>query len=135
MGWLRAIPIALMAADVVGQLTPLFGMFIAFFWLYNIIDAARRAAHFNEALAGNPAFDLPEDFKMPKTGGSIFGGACLIAFGLILLLHTRFDMSLDWMEEWWPMVVIIAGGYLLVRAIQDRQSKRPAAESDPQQSE
>ena len=133
-GFIHAIVVAglitLLAGRMVGQLIPLFALFMAFFWLYNIIDAARRATHYNEALAGNPAFDMPEDLKMPKTGGSIFGGACLIGIGFILLLHTRFDMSLDWMEEWWPVAPMIFGGYLLVRAIQDRQEKQSAGESE-----
>ena len=113
----------------------MFAIFMAFFWLYNIIDAARRASLYNQVLAGNPAIDLPEDFKMPKTGGTIFGGACLVGIGFILLLHTRFDMSLDWMEEWWPVAPIIFGAFLLVRAIQDRQAKQSAGESGQKLSE
>ena len=34
------------------ELEPLFAMFLAFFWLYNIIDAGRRAAMYNHVLAG-----------------------------------------------------------------------------------
>jgi len=31
---------------------PLLGFFLAFFWLFNIVDAARRATFYNEALVG-----------------------------------------------------------------------------------
>ncbi|MBI1951174.1 MAG: hypothetical protein HYS34_07415 [Acidobacteria bacterium] len=52
------------------------------------------------------------------------GGATLIAVGFILLLHTRFGVSLDWVDEWWPAAPMIFGAYLLVRAIQERRSSR-----------
>jgi len=133
-GFLNAVVVAgiitLLAGEMVGPLNPLFALFMTFFWLYNIIDAARRASLYNQVLAGTPGIEMPEDFKMPATGGSIFGGACLIAFGFVLLLHTRFGMSLDWTAEWWPVAVMIFGGYLLVKAIQDRKSKRPDAAAD-----
>ncbi len=101
---------------------PLFPLFMAFFWLYNIIDAARRASLYNEALAGRSSIDLPEDFKMPGLQGSIAGGAVLMLVGFILLLNTRFGVSLDWVEEWWPAAPILFGAFLLYRAIQDRRA-------------
>ena len=129
-GFIHAVVVAgimtLLAGEMLDKLTPMFALFMSFFWLYNIIDAARRAALYNQYLAGNPAIDLPEDFKMPKSGGSIFGGACLIATGFILLLHTRFGMSLDWTEEWWPVAPMILGFYLLAQAIRERRSTPPA---------
>jgi len=137
-GFIHAVVVAgiitLLASGTVPTLAPLFGLFLAFFWLYNIIDAARRASLYNQMLAGNPAIEMPEDFKMPSTGGSIFGGACLIAFGFVLLLHTRFDMSLEWMHDWWPAALMIFGGYLLVKAIQERQVKEPAGQPDRSES-
>lgn len=129
-GFIHAVVVAsiitLLAGDMVGKLTPLFAVFMSFFWLYNIIDAARRASLYNQYLAGNPAVDLPADFKMPRSGGSIFGGACLIAIGFILLLHTRFGMSLDWVEYWWPVAPMIFGFYLLAQAIRERRPAQPA---------
>lgn len=114
--------ITLLAGDVLGKLEPMFALFLVFFWLYNVIDAGRRAALYNQYLAGNPAVGLPEDFRMPSAGGSIFGGACLIAIGFILLLHTRFGMPLDWTEQWWPVAPMIFGVYLLAQAIRERRS-------------
>ena len=109
--------------DVPYPLTP---MFMAFFWLYNIIDAARRATLYNEALAGRSSIDLPQDFKMPGLQGTFAGGFVLIVVGFILLLNTRFGVSLDWLEEWWPAAPILFGAYLLYRAIQDRRASESA---------
>jgi cell wall-active antibiotic response 4TMS protein YvqF len=112
--------IAVMNTGTVEPLMPLFGLFLAFFWMYNMIDAARRASLYNDALAGNPSIELPEDFKSPGLRGSLFGGATLVLAGFILLLHTRFGVSLDWVNEWWPVAPMIFGAYLLVRAVQQR---------------
>ena len=114
--------ITIISSGAVEKLVPLLALFMAFFWLYNIIDAARRASLYNDALAGNPSIELPEDFKSPGIRGSIFGGATLVLVGFIMLLHTRFGISLDWVEDWWPVVPMILGGYLLARAIMERQN-------------
>lgn len=114
--------VTILSSGTVEGLHPLFGLFMAFFWLYNVIDAARRASLYNDALAGNPSIELPHDFKTPGIRGSIVGGSIFIAGGFVLLLHTRFGMSLDWMEQWWPVAPILFGVYLVARAIQERQA-------------
>ena len=117
--------VTILSSSQLDDLKPLFGLFMAFFWLYNIVDAARRASLYNDALAGNTAIELPQDFKSPGIRGSIFGGSSLIVIGLVLLLHTRFEMSLDWVDEWWPVAPMILGVYLVARAVTDRGSQKP----------
>ncbi len=112
--------IALLVSDSLGPLLPLAAVFLAFFWLYNMIDAARRASLYNQALSGEQDIELPSDFKAPSFKGSIAGGSTVAAIGLILLLNTRFDVSLDWIEEWWPAALILFGAYLVFKAVQDR---------------
>jgi hypothetical protein len=114
--------IALLASGQLSALIPLLGLFLAFFWLYNMIDAARHAALYNETLAGRAAVEPPQDFRMPGLQGSLLGGAILIAIGFILLLNTRFGVSLAWVEDWWPVAPMLVGAYLLVRAIQERRA-------------
>ena len=78
--------IALLSTEFGGDaLPPLLGPFLAFFWLYNIIDAGRRASLLNFALVGVEPIDLPSDFRAPGFGGSIAGGIALIAFGAWLV--------------------------------------------------
>ena len=101
-------------------LMPLIGLFLAFFWLYNVVDASRRASLYNQALAGGGKIELPEDFEAPSLGGSLAGGSALILVGLILLSHTLFGVSLDWIEDWWPVAVIGVGGWLVFKAMQER---------------
>jgi len=117
-----AIMITALSTGDLDGLTPLVAISLAFFMLYNIIDAGRRAALYNQALAGEESIELPEDFKLPSFGGSIFGGAVLIGVGVILLMNTRFDISMAWIEEWWPMAPILLGVYLVVKAMQERSA-------------
>jgi hypothetical protein len=119
--------VAILASSTVSALEPLLGLFLAFFWLYNIVDAVRRAALYNLALRGTSPGVLPEDFEMPGLRGSLLGGAVLIVFGSVLLLHTRFGMSLDWAADWWPVAPILFGAYLVYKAIRGRSQLTSAA--------
>jgi hypothetical protein len=105
-------------------LVPLAALFMAFFWLYNIIDAGRRALLYNEALAGRSGIELPEESKTPGLRGSIFGGLAVAFVGGVLLSNTLFGMSLEWVASWWPAALIVFGVYLAGRAVMDRM--RPA---------
>jgi hypothetical protein len=125
--------ITLLASGRVIPLIPLLGMFLAFFWLYNVIDAGRRASLYNEALAGRTDIELPQDLKTPGLGGSLIGGIAVAVFGFVLLLHTRFDMSLDWVDEWWPVALIGFGAYLVYKARQEKNA--PVGPSHPEDGE
>jgi TM2 domain-containing membrane protein YozV len=115
--------ITLLAEDI-GPLTPLAAVFLAFFWLYNIVDAGRRALLYNEALAGRSGIELPEDFKTPALGGSIPGGLAIMAVGGVLLSNTLFGVPLDWVGDWWPAALILFGVYLVARSTMSRSSPK-----------
>lgn len=119
-GFVHAVVVGAMLALLgteIGPLTPLAALFLAFFWLYNIVDAGRRALLYNEALAGRAGIDLPEDFKAPALGGSIPGGLAVIAVGGVLLSNTLFGVPLDWIRDWWPAALIAFGVYLVGRSV------------------
>jgi len=116
--------IILMAAMTREPVAPIFGMAAFFVWMFNIIDAGRMAALYNHAMTGRGAVELPEDFKLPKMGGSIVGGAILLLFGAIAMSNTVFGISLDWIETWWPVFPIALGAYLLFRGVQDYQKQQ-----------
>jgi hypothetical protein len=102
-------------------LKPLLGLFLAFFWLYNIVDAGRRASFYNQALAGMAPAEIPQDFTMEKGVRSLAGGVALIVIGLLFFAHTQYGMPLEWIENWWPLGLVLMGGYLLFQAWQDKQ--------------
>lgn len=104
-------------------LTPLLVFFMVFYWLYNIVDAARRASFFNQALSGIPASNLPPEFRMPETRGSLGAGILMIAAGLIIASRTVFGYSLEWVRHYWPLAPILFGVYLVVQSLRERRSK------------
>lgn len=122
-GFTNAITVALLISFLtleIRPLMPLAAIFLGFFWLYNIVDAGRRASLYNQALAGGGDIDLPENFEAPSLGGSMAGGAALILIGLILLSNTALGASLEWLENWWPVALVGFGGYLVYKAMQDK---------------
>jgi hypothetical protein len=127
-GFVHAITVAslitILNLDGMDETQPLFAIFLAFFWLFNIIDAGRRASLYNYALSGLAQIDLPEDLRAGGLRGSILGGVVLVAIGGIVLSHTIFGASLAWVADWWPVAPILLGFYLIARAIADRRERR-----------
>ena len=92
--------------------------------------AGRRANLYNLALDGMEGIELPGmNMALPGLGGSIGGGVALTAVGVILLVNTRFGITLDWIEEWWPVAPILVGAYRLTKALQER--KAAASHDEP----
>ena len=107
-------------SSIHGGPTPMFGVGLGFFYLYNIIDAVRRASLYNQAMAGLQPVALPEDFKLPEGRSSLFVGALITVIGLMLLFHTRFDFNFDWLEDWWPAFIVLIGANIVYRAIRKK---------------
>jgi len=106
--------IALLNTNAVnGGAEPFFGLLLAFYWLYNMVDAWRRAIFYNNALAGIAPGTLPSDFPAATGRGSLAGGVALVVLGVVLLSNTLFGMSLAWMEQWWPVAFIAVGAWLI----------------------
>jgi hypothetical protein len=116
--------IVFLASQSRDPIAPIFGMAAFFVWLFNIIDAGRMAALYNHAMSGRDVMELPEDFKFPKMGGSMVGGALLLLVGVVAISNTMFGISLDWIETWWPVLPIALGAYLFYRGIQDYQKQQ-----------
>ena len=107
-----------MLADGVGRLEPLMGIFLAFYWLYNMVDAGRRASFYNMALTQDKEA-LMEHIPLPDDRASLLAGVALVFFGGLFLLHNVAGFSLDWMENWWPIALIVVGGYLIYKSVKD----------------
>jgi hypothetical protein len=125
LGFIHAAVVVLLlsflAWAIPGPLITLAATFMAFFWMYGIVDAARRAMLVNQALLGRLELDLPAIGGEPGFRGSLIGGAAITLVGVLLLSHTLFDVSLRWVEDWWPVALIGVGVYLVYRGVQDRQ--------------
>jgi hypothetical protein len=120
--------VAVVAAGSREPVGPMLAITAVFLWIFNLIDAGRMAALYNHAAAGADVVELPDDFKVPRMGGSIIGGGFLLLFGGIALSNTLFGLSLDWLEAWWPVFPFAMGAYLFIRGVMDYTSDHPRAE-------
>lgn len=97
---------------------PVFGLGIAFFYVYQIIDAVRSA---HAIRLGQPA---PDPFGLGAAFGSgqrvnvarvPVGAIILIALGVIFLLNTMGWLHFFWVGRLWPLILIAIGVWLLIK--------------------
>jgi len=104
-------------SDVPWYMHTLLGLGIGFFWIYQIMDAARSAKAIQ---MGQPA---PDPFGLAQTFGAgerldgtkvPAGAVILIGLGVLFLLHTAgfFEFGLD---RFWPLILIAFGVWLFAR--------------------
>jgi hypothetical protein len=74
-----------------------------------MIDANRRAHHLNRVAAGLSPEQFPDEFPLPKPRSSMFGGVIMIGIGMLIILDLNFDVPLDWIEDWWPLALVLLG--------------------------
>ncbi len=49
-------------------------------------------------------------------------GVVLVVIGVLVTLDLNFNVSLDWLEDWWPLGLVLAGGWVIYRSRQDKNS-------------
>ena len=100
--------------------TPFLAIFMVFFWLYNIVDASRRATFYNQALDGLAPSELLPEISLPDSSGSLIWGIALMVVGALALSHTLFGISLAWLDRWWPIALVLVGVYLVFKSFSPR---------------
>jgi hypothetical protein len=92
------------------------GFGIAFFIVYQIIDAVRTARAIQAGLPAPDPYGLAATFgagTKVETNKIPIGAVVLILLGVIFLLHTMgLELGLD---RFWPLILIGIGGWLFVR--------------------
>jgi hypothetical protein len=105
------------AAGHAGSWDALFYIGIAFFYVYQIIDAVRTARALQEGQPAPDPFGLAQSFSLGERGESKNIPAVaviLIGLGVLFLLHTMniWDFGLD---RFWPLILIFLGGWMFAR--------------------
>lgn len=100
--------ISLLSSNNVRGAEPFLGLFLSFFWVFNIIDAVRKAKLYNLFAVGEAESPVPTD-------SPLLGGVALVVIGLLLTLTVTFDVDLVWLEDVWPLFLLALGLYLLWR--------------------
>ncbi len=113
--------IATLASSLFRGAVPLIAISLAFFWLYQMIDANRRAHHYNRVMAGLGGEEVPDGFGMPTAKGSMLGGAVLVIVGILFFMDLNFGISLEWIEKAWPLIIVLVGVYLIYKARKDAE--------------
>ncbi|HEX3822397.1 MAG TPA: DUF5668 domain-containing protein [Candidatus Sulfotelmatobacter sp.] len=111
------------SADLPWQGYAALGIFLGFFWVYQILDSIRTAKAIQ---SGEPA---PDPLGLVQMfGGSTPGekpaatetstnipaaAAVLIGLGVLFLINTVFDFSL---HRYWPLILIVLGVWLFAKS-------------------
>jgi hypothetical protein len=123
--YLRGLTFFVIIVSLIGITTggrghELFGMAVAFFWLFNVIDAYRQATLINYGYAQDLGLlDLP---RVPRAGqGGLVAGTLLTLVGIGAVLDRYTILSYDWLFELWPFALMAIGVWLVVASFRDRQ--------------
>ena len=95
------------------EFQPLLGVFLPFFWIYNMIDAARCAHAVNRGAEAGVQPELPDLPAAVGGGGSVFAGVVLVVLGMLFLGRSVLGISLEWFAEWWPLLLILFGARMI----------------------
>jgi hypothetical protein len=106
-----------MGASQRSPLDTICGIGLAFFVVYQIIDAVRTAKALQVGQPAPDPFGLGQTFNVSDkfdAGKVPTGAVVLIGLGLLFLLHTLGIMEYGF-ERYWPLIIILLGGWMFVR--------------------
>jgi hypothetical protein len=122
--YMRGLTFFLVVVSMIGITTngrghELFGMAVAFFWLFNVIDAYRQATLINYGYAQDLGLlDMP---KVPRAGqGGLVAGILITLVGVASVLDRYTILNYDWFFELWPFALLALGLWLVVASFRDR---------------
>ncbi len=105
------------ASDHAGNWDWVFGIGIAFFYVYQIIDAVRTAKAIQEGQPAPDPLGLGASFGMGDkfdAGKVPIGAVVLIGIGTLFLLHTMGFWEFGF-ERFWPMMLVLLGAWMFYR--------------------
>jgi len=121
--YMRGVTFFLIVLSLIGIANrghDLFGFAIAFFWIFNVIDAYRQATLINYGYAQDLGLlDLPRHPRASQ--GGVAAGAILALIGLVALLERYFYVRLDWLFDLWPFALVLLGGWMIWASLRDRR--------------
>src|SRR5271157_2382089 len=99
------------------------GILIPAVVLFGFVDAYRQAQALNLGLAPESAPLVGERAKAPRRGNLGFG-IFLLLIGAILLYNQFYPIDFTFLQDWWPLILVIAGVYLVGAHLLDRSRQR-----------
>lgn len=87
------------------------GILVPFVVCFALVDAYRHAKFIN---SGVPVeVETPLGAKGQTRKGILGFGVFLAVAGLILLYNNFYSIDFSFMHEWWPMLLVVAGAWLV----------------------
>lgn len=118
-----------------GNLTPIFGMGIAFIWFFGIIDAVRQAKAINAGTvdAGGLAVSERASRVKRESTASLTWGVILVGIGTLWLIDRYVDLDWFWamVEDWLAPVSFILLGLVLIITYVIKKRRRNESEVWP----
>lgn len=110
------------------------GILVAFTWFFAVIDSYRQAQALNAGLVPEPIWGQPK--RAAAKRGSLGLGIFLFILGLVLLYNEFYGIDFSWLEEYWPLLLVGAGAYLVGAHLWEKaKARRAASESNLASSE
>lgn len=108
------------------------GIVVAFVWFFAVIDGYRQAQILNMGLAAEPLIS-PEQRAKATRRGSFGFGVFLLIVGLVLLYNQFYPIDFSFLQDWWPLLLVLAGIYMVAAHFREkqRQARLAAQTAEP----
>jgi hypothetical protein len=108
-----------------------FGFAVAFFWIFNMLDSYRQAVLINYGYSQDLGLsDLPARPAIAQ--GGLAAGLVLLAIGVVALLDHTFHVDLSFLFDFWPVGLILVGGWMVGATLRQRMKARDALSAGSQ---
>ena len=99
------------------------GILIPAVVLFGFVDSYRQAQAMNYGMAPEPTVATAGSVMAPKRGSLGFG-LFLLAIGVVLLYNQFYPIDFSFLQDWWPLLLVLAGVYLVGAHYLDRSRQR-----------
>jgi hypothetical protein len=107
--------VSIVSSGTAGDLQPLFGIMIGVWVMYMALEAYHTA---RKRRLGEPVDEFSSILDVQgRRGGFPIGAITLIGLGVLLLLSTTDVIQLRYLLRYWPILLILAGAYMLYARI------------------
>lgn len=106
--------VSITSSGTAGDLEPLFGILIGVWVMYMALEAYHTA---RKRRAGEPVDEFSSILGPGRRTGFPVGAITLIVLGVVLLLSTMDVIQLRYLLRYWPVLLILAGAYMLYERV------------------
>jgi hypothetical protein len=101
------------------------GILIPFIWFFGLIDAYRQAQLINAGMLPDLSLGGPA-VTLKRGRGNLGLGVFLTVLGALLLYNQFYPLDLTFLVDWWPLLLVAAGIYLLLKHVLELRRQREA---------